>query len=122
MPFGPIPSCYLLTELAGAGYRQRNRRNVDDSDATLVVNLGALNGGTRQTALFADHAKKPLLVLSLDTLPVPDTAQTLRDWLAIHQPEVLNVAGPRESKRPGIGLLTRQVLDAVAALVCLQQV
>ena len=113
---GPILARYQLTELAGAGYRQRTRRNVDDSDATLVVNSGELDGGTRQTVQFAERAQKPLLVLGLDTLSLPVAAAMLNDWLAIHRPDVLNVAGPRESKRPGIGQSTYKLLAAALEL------
>jgi hypothetical protein len=56
---GPVLARYLLTELTGAGYRQRTRRNVEAGDATLVLNLGALDGGTYQTVLFAERAKRP---------------------------------------------------------------
>ena len=108
---GQIPALYRLLELPGAGYRKRTRQNVNDSDATLVVNIGALDGGTRQTVVFAEQARKPLLVLALDCQPLPDAASALRYWLTCHQPQVLNVAGPRESKRPGVWTLTKALLD-----------
>src|SRR5210317_1948565 len=43
---GPIPARYPLQELPGGGYRARTRRNVRDSDATLIVTFGAPTGGT----------------------------------------------------------------------------
>lgn len=113
---GTIPAHYRLDELAEAGYRQRTRRNVQDADATMVVNIGELDGGTRQTVQFAERAQKPLLVLALDTLSLPVAAAMLNDWLAIHTPAVLNVAGPRESKRPGIGQSTYKLLAAALEL------
>lgn len=110
---GQIPARYRLLDLPGAGYRKRTRQNVNDSDsdATLVVNIGALDGGTRQTVVFAEQARKPLLVLALDCQSLPDAAGALRNWLTCHQPQVLNVAGPRESNRPGVWLLTIALLD-----------
>src|SRR4051812_7121882 len=63
---GPIPSKYQLTELPAGGYRQRTRRNVEDSDGTLIVNLGELEGGTLATRDFALRLGKPHLVVQLD--------------------------------------------------------
>ena len=98
---GAIPECYQLDVLPGAGYRQRTRRNVEDSDATLVLNLGELDGGTRETARFADRLGKPHLLIQLDTIDAAVAKTSLLDWLTATQVQVLNVAGPREGKRPG---------------------
>ena len=53
-------------EIAEGGYRQRTRRNVADSDATLIVNLGELDGGTLATQVFAEKSGKPCLVVQAD--------------------------------------------------------
>ncbi len=52
---GVIPNHYRLTEMPdGGGYRERNRANVADSDATLIVSLSPrLSSGSRATAEFA---------------------------------------------------------------------
>ena len=110
---GRIPQKYQLVELTEGGYRQRNRRNVQDSDATLIINLGALEGGTLQTLVFAQRLKKPHLVIQLDTgLTAETVAQTL-SWLKQYGIETLNVAGPRESKRPGVYALAVNFLIAL---------
>jgi len=41
---GPIDARYPLTPAAGAGYRQRTRMNVCDSDGTVIFSFGALSG------------------------------------------------------------------------------
>ncbi len=38
---------------------------------------------------------------------------TFRDWLAAHHIQVLNVAGPRESKRPGVYAAAYRCLAAL---------
>jgi hypothetical protein len=56
---GPLDAKYLLQETKSAGYLQRTRQNVMDSDGTLIVNLGTLEGGTLATASnshFKNHA------------------------------------------------------------------
>lgn len=95
---GAIPSRYPLQELATADYAARTEKNVADSDATLVLNMGELADGTALTAELARLHRKPLFVLQLElsTDPAPVTA-----WLRENDVRVLNIAGPRESKRPG---------------------
>lgn len=99
---GPLASHYQLCETDSAGYRQRTKLNVKDSDATLVLNTGTLDGGTLQTVRFAQTLKKPHLVLQLDELTASQAAQHVRAWLVSGRFYALNVAGPREEKRPGI--------------------
>lgn len=112
---GPIPVKYQLIELKDGGYRQRNRRNVKDSDGTLIVNFGEMDGGTLATQTFAERAGKPLLIVQLDTQSPEDMAASVIAWLRKHAIKTLNVAGPRESKRPGIYRLTADLLQAAEA-------
>ena len=109
---GCIPLRYQLTELEG-GYRQRTRRNVEDSDGTLIVNRGALDGGTLATKEFAEKAGKPLFVAQVDEDLTAQMAVDVLAWLRAHDIKTLNVAGPRESKRPGIEFFTKLLLEAV---------
>lgn len=109
---GCIPLRYQLTELEG-GYRQRTRRNVEDSDGTLIVNLGELDGGTLATRIFAEKAGKPHYVAQVDDGATDEMAASVLAWLRAHHIKTLNVAGPRESKRPGIYQQTTALLEAV---------
>ena len=106
---------YQLAELTDGGYRQRTRRNVEDSDGTLIINIGAMEGGTLATQIFAERMAKPYLVVQLDDGGVTDVAVQVLAWLRHHGIGTLNVAGPRESKRPGIYRLTGEFLQAVDA-------
>ncbi len=110
---GVIPLKYQLMELAEGGYRQRTRRNVEDSDGTLIVNFGELEGGTRETLAFAQDMGKPHLVVQLDLGVSAETVADIVAWLRRHAIATLNVAGPRESKRSGIHDLTVELLKAV---------
>ena len=112
---GPIPLKYQLREMPG-GYRARTRQNVVDSDATLIVNLGELDGGTRMTADFAAQQGKPCWVVQADAGLVglaDDVLIGVIAWLRGHGVKTLNVAGPREGKRPGIARMTQAVLAAM---------
>ena len=98
---GVIPAKYELTETKSRNYATRTRRNVRNSDGTLVLNLGELDGGTLQTVEYAEKRGKPCLVIQLDNATHPDP-QMVAEWLKEQNIRFLNVAGPRESKRPGV--------------------
>ena len=98
---GVIPARYLLRETHSAKYHIRTRKNVLDSDATLILCRGPLSGGTELTARLAVHHDRPCLVV--DLAAEEEEADNVRLWLATHGVGVLNVAGPRESTQPGIG-------------------
>ena len=96
---GPIEPRYPLKDTPTDDYAQRTEWNVRDSDGTLVVARGAPTGGTAQTIAFASCLKKPCLVVDLENLIDP---QGVLEWAAAFGVSTLNVAGPRESKSPGI--------------------
>lgn len=96
---GPIPDRYPLVETLEHNYQTRTRRNIEDADGTLILNLGKLDGGTALTANHARQIGKPCLVMALEAGIEPAVFQ---DWLEANHITVLNVAGPRESKRPGV--------------------
>ena len=112
---GKIPLKYQLLELGHGGYRQRTRRNVEDSDATLIINRGELDGGTLATQMFAQRLNKPFLVIQLDLGIDGKSVTDVIEWLRLHKIKTLNVAGPRESKRPGIYSAARELLAEIDA-------
>lgn len=109
---GPLPEHYLLRETESTGYRQRTKLNVKDSDATLIFNMGPLDGGTLQTVRFAQTLCKPHLVVQIDEMALEAAAHNVRAWLVEGRFRTLNVAGPREEKRPGVYAGVLALLDA----------
>lgn len=97
---GTIDDRYGLRETESAGYRQRTRQNVIDSDGTLILNMGELSDGSLTTLQFAERFDKPYLVIQLEAGSEGITRTW--EWLGAKRITTLNVAGPRESKRPGI--------------------
>ena len=98
-----------LTETQSADVNDRTRMNVDSSDATLVFIDGSHSPGTRQTIVFAACANKPNLVVDLRA-GVEACAQRVEKWLLAHSIGVLNIAGPRASEAPRIGVQATEVL------------
>lgn len=99
---GIIPAHYQLTETESRGYRQRTRKNIEASDATLILNLGELSEGSLNTQLLAEKLVKPVRVVQLEAHDLDQQARETQDWVQGNKFHILNIAGPRESKRPGI--------------------
>ena len=108
---GPAPELERLgfAEAASSDYRDRTRLNVEFSDATLIFATNPDSDGTRLTIDHAQRLGRPCLVLD----PFKTGAEKrVRRWLRDTSPEVLNIAGNRESRSPGIGRRVEQVLLA----------
>jgi hypothetical protein len=111
---GEIPADYRgLVETGSDAYDVRTEYNVRDSDATLILAFGELEGGTRLTRELAERQGKPLLVVDLERAMPGESAVEVRDWLESTGPRVLNVAGPRASKQPRIAQAAAAVLRQV---------
>lgn len=96
---GIIAVRYPLKETDSSDYRQRTEWNVRDSDGTLILHKGPLEGGTALTGKLAANYGRPCLTVELGG--EEDMGPVLQ-WLEANNIRVLNVAGPRESKNPGI--------------------
>lgn len=93
---GPKPelgSVYGLVESVSASYVVRTLQNVQQSDGTVVFG-DVTSVGTRQTLQNCRVWEKPHVI--------NPTSDQLRAWIVREQIRVLNVAGNRESTRPGI--------------------
>jgi hypothetical protein len=108
---GPIALRYGLTETASVGYAERTKLNVRESDATLIMNAGVLEGGSLLTQRVAAGAGKPCLVVPLDAEDRAAEVRRVLEWLGSDAFLALNIAGPRERTRPGVYTLTYAMLQ-----------
>jgi hypothetical protein len=107
---GRIDERYNLVELSTSSYPARTRKNIEESDSTVIFSLERrLSGGTKLTRELADKLGKPVLHIydsRKERRSNPDSLrieiQALTDFLCSNKIEILNVAGPRESKEPGV--------------------
>jgi hypothetical protein len=104
---GRIPSRYPLVETDSTTYSRRTKRNVRESDATLILSRGEPRGGTLLTRRAATELGKPCLAVDVDA---PQALAEIRIWLSARPVRVLNAAGPRESQCPGITLAATRLL------------
>lgn len=97
---GSVPARYPLEETPSEDYAERTLWNVRDSDGTAIFTVDrGLNGGSRLTAEEAIRLRKPWIHLDERT---PSAAARLRRFLEEHRIRVLNIAGSRGSREPGV--------------------
>lgn len=106
---GVLDARYQLLETESSGYRQRTKRNVLDSDATLILYRGRLEGGSLLTRDLAAGHCKPLLLCDLHD-PTEELLAAWQGWLLSHPIAILNIAGPSEARNPGIYLQASALL------------
>ena len=97
---GRIPDRYPLLEMGSSDYRQRTLRNVLDSDGTLVIYFGELEGGTKLTVFYCRQQHKPCKLLNANEISTDRSADLVDDFIIAQGIKVLNVAGPRASSEP----------------------
>ncbi len=105
---GEIPARYPLQETPSSKYPVRTDWNIRDSDATMILNLGELEGGTALTGILASGYGSPCIVLDLET---DQDMEQLFAWLKENTVSTLNIAGPRASKRPDAHRLAVELLQ-----------
>lgn len=105
---GKVPEKYMLTEADNPTYEYRTEQNIIHSDATLILGYLPMTGGTHLTNEFCHKHSKPHLFVDLNQL---HPEQKILEWIKTIKPKVLNIAGPRESKYPGIYKITKNVLE-----------
>ena len=109
---GVIDTKYNLQETPKSEYLQRTEWNVRDSDATAIFSIAPiLTGGSLATAEIAAAQRKPCLQLS-EAQSISENATDLRKFLKEHNVGKLNVAGPRASGEPEVGMLVTDIFDA----------
>jgi Circularly permutated YpsA SLOG family len=110
---GVIPGRYPLKPMPGGGYDERTRRNVADSDGTVIFTFGPPTGGTETTRRAAVELGKPLLIIDTETTEPHVAVQRMRDFLRRGgEIRTLNIAGPRASEQPAIGAFVYRCVAA----------
>lgn len=107
---GAIPAHYPLQELPSGGYRQRTKRNVRESNGTLILYKDQLTGGSAFTADEAHKQAKPCYTVELSA---PTDPREVKEWIRQNNIRVLNIAGPREGCAPGIHAVAASYLRAL---------
>jgi len=93
---GTIPFKYPVFEIESEEYSDRTKKNVLESDATLIIKDHLdLNEGTKETIEFCHEFSKPYLIVDADS--TFNAGYPFRRWIVENKVKVLNVAGNRQS-------------------------
>ena len=110
-PPGLLADYPALEETPSPDYLERTEWNVRDAAATLIIAPNrslAVSGGTGYTLNRIRKYNKNHHIALLDD---PDFRERVSLWLdTLDADALLNVAGPRESKAPGIARRTKKLL------------
>jgi hypothetical protein len=92
------------------GYRLRTRFNLKDADGTLIVtpDRQGMSPGTQLTIRLARELGAKMLLVDPED---EDGPWRVEMWVADNEIKTLNVAGPRESRKPGIYDATFRLLE-----------
>ena len=107
---GTIARRYPLRETASTHYHVRTRQNVIDSDGSLLIYFGTLEGGTARTLDFCHELHKPGYCLDAQRYSPAQAAQLIEQFLDDHHIVTLNVAGPRASKQAQAQAYTEETI------------
>lgn len=97
---GVIDARYPVVELEGGGYLERTQGNVRDTNGTVIIHFGRLEGGTRATHEFCTALGKPCLLLDAERLDAAEAAIRIAEFASAIGARRLNFAGPRASGAP----------------------
>ena len=110
---GPLPDKYQLTEMPTANYAKRTKKNIVESDGTLILSHGDLSGGSALTKENAEGLKRPCLVIDFNTINTFKAAMKVVNWIRENGIRTLNVAGPRASIDPRIYKATMDLISSI---------
>ena len=113
---GMVPLKFAaMTEDTRKDYLHRTELNVINSDATLILSrTRTLTGGTKRTAEFCEKHGKPYWIENPEDPYETDRGFEFIYWIEAefrYRGIVLNVAGAKETKDPGIQAITRKFLS-----------
>ncbi len=95
---GVIPDKYPIKVLPGAGYQQRTKQNVLDSDGTIIIYFGSPTDGTELTITFCINEHKPYVLIDAEEISIEHAIQKILEF--IKHKNIINIAGPRASGEP----------------------
>lgn len=114
---GALPEKYRLQEMPGSIYPWNScRMNVLESDGTLILSHGELNGGPALARDLAEGNGQSWIHVDLEKTNTLEAARVVDSWIGLHGIKVLNVVGPRASRDPKIYRSTTDVLRGVLCL------
>lgn len=107
---GRIHHKYPLVETKEEDYLIRTIKNIEDSEGVLILFESQVDEGTMLALSNAKSMQLPYLEINL-LEKKSINLKKVKIWLSDNHISVVNIAGPRESKSPGIYQQTFEFLE-----------
>ncbi|MBI3563394.1 MAG: putative molybdenum carrier protein [Gammaproteobacteria bacterium] len=114
---GVIDPTYPLQEVPSEDYRVRTMKNIAESDGTVIIYFGKLEGGTLNTVEYCRQQGKPHLLINTDYSKPEQAAHLIKKFILEKNVITLNVAGPRASKVQRARTYTQTTIAALLRLL-----
>jgi hypothetical protein len=107
---GVIELRYPVRELPQGGYDERTVKNVNDSDATVIITFGEPAGGTLQALQHCIKINKAYSLIDALETSVAQAVAIIRSFIGDNRVTSLNIAGPRASEEAEAYAYTKMVI------------
>ena len=97
-----LKSIYQLEESTHSNYAKRTQLNVQKADCTLIFSENSNSKGTQLTMKFCIQFNKPFLLLAPSNSNAISMVKSFLANQLNNKAAIINIAGNRESKAPGI--------------------
>ena len=97
---GIIPYRYPVSEIESEEYIDRTKRNILESDGTLIIRDAIeIQGGVLDTIHLCTQFSKTYLIINISE---EFNNEEVVKWISFNKIKTLNIAGNRESINPGL--------------------
>ena len=97
---GIIPYRYPVSEIESEEYFDRTKKNILESDGTLIIrDVVDIQGGVLDAVHLCTQFSKPYLIVNISE---EFNNEEVIKWISFNTIKTLNVAGNRESINPGL--------------------
>lgn len=104
---------YNLVEMPTSHRTETFKKNIRESEGTLVLSHGTLSSYVRNTLKTVQRYSTPLLHVDLKSTHAFNAASLINDWLMDNDISILHVTGPTDGEDPDIYPATLDILQAV---------
>jgi putative molybdenum carrier protein len=104
---------YNLHEMPTANQDENFKKNIRESDGTLILSHGSLSRDTEKALRMTRRYSTPLLHVDLNNTSAFNAASLINDWIIDNHLSILHVTGPSQSEDNTIYKATLDILQAV---------
>jgi hypothetical protein len=112
-PVNRHANTYNLVEMSTPHRMEAFKKNIRESEGTLVLSHGTLSSYVRSTLKTVRRYSTPLLHVDLKSTHAFNAASMVNDWLMENDINILHVTGPTDSEDPNIYRASLDILQAV---------